>query len=51
MVLGAVLGLVIVNFVFLRGAKLSTPEAAGYLVGGLIGGCFGGAVLSKLNSR
>ena len=50
-VMGAAFGLGIVFFVFLRGANLSTPDSAGYLVGGLIGGSIGGAVLSKLNSR
>jgi hypothetical protein len=50
-VLGAALGLVIVAFVFLRGANLKSPESAGYLVGALIGGSVGGAILSKLNSR
>ena len=50
-VLGAVGGVVMVNFIFMRGSNLSTPEAAGYIVGGLIGGSNGGLVLSKLNSR
>jgi hypothetical protein len=49
--LGAFGGLIIVNFVFLRGSNLATPEAAGYIVGGLIGGSLGGVVLSKFNSR
>jgi hypothetical protein len=50
-VLGAVAGLVMVNFIFFRGSNPSTPEGAGYIVGGLIGGSIGGLVLSKLNSR
>ena len=45
-VMGAVLGLVLIAFIFLRGSNLSTSEAAGYIVGGLIGGSLGGAVLS-----